>query len=159
VSAARISGGKMIRVVALCCVFLLAAGIAAAGEKKLMHCFAFTALDSASDADWEAFYKATDALPSKIPGLTKVWYGKLRAPLMLASTTTGEDYKKLRAAKPGEEMTIPVRKDVRQYGVCMEMADEGTLKAYSDSPAHKDWEAAYGKVRRPGTTSFDILGQ
>ena len=48
-----------------------------AAEKTLMHCFAFTPIESASQAEWDAFYKATDELPKKIKGLKRVWYGKL----------------------------------------------------------------------------------
>ncbi len=140
-------------------VLLLAAGMASAGEKALMHCFAFTALDSATEADWQAFHKATDALPAQIPGLTKVWYGKLRNPVAQLSATNGADYQKMRDAKAGEELSIPVRKDVRQYGVCMEMKDAAALKSYADSPAHKAWVAVYEKVRKPGTLTLDLLGQ
>jgi hypothetical protein len=109
-------------------------GIAPAGEKKLMHCFTFTPIESASVAEWRAFYEATDQLPKKIPGISHVWYGKLRRPL----TVDG-----------GE----------RKYGVCMEMANEDTLKSYGEHPFHKEWMNSYSKVRVEGTTTFDILGQ
>lgn len=122
---------------------LLFTGVVAAGEKKLMHCFAFTAVESASDSDWQAFFNATDALPKKIKGVSKVWYGKLRSPLSIT-----------RVDSKGE-----VTKIQRQWGVCMEMRDEAALKAYVDDPAHKDWNDAYSKVRQRGTTTFDILGQ
>ena len=105
-------------------------GVAAAGEKKLMHCFAFTPIESATPAQWKAFYDATDQLPKKISGISHVWYGKLRRPL-----------------------------DTRKYGVCMEMANEDTLKVYTDHPFHKQWVDVYSKVREEGTTTFDILGQ
>jgi hypothetical protein len=109
-------------------------GIAPAGEKKLMHCFTFTPIESASVAEWRVFYEATDQLPKKIPGISHVWYGKLRRPL----TVDG-----------GE----------RKYGVCMEMANEDTLKSYGEHPFHKEWMNSYSKVRVEGTTTFDILGQ
>jgi hypothetical protein len=137
----------------------LAAGCASAGEKKLMHCFAFTAIDSASPADWEAFFKATDDLPGTIPGLARVWYGKLRRPVALVTPADAASHKKAVAAGAGEEVTIPVRRVEQRWGVCMEMADEAALKTYAGHPAHKAWEQIYGKVRQPGTTSFDILGQ
>jgi|SRR6266576_953039 antibiotic biosynthesis monooxygenase (ABM) superfamily enzyme len=105
-------------------------GMAAAGEKKLMHCFAFTPVESATPAQWKAFYDATDQLPKKVPGISHVWYGKLRRNL-----------------------------DTRKYGVCMEMANEDTLKVYTDHPFHKQWVDVYSKVREEGTTTFDILGQ
>jgi hypothetical protein len=113
---------------------MLLASTAMAGEKKLMHCFAFTAVKEATQADWDAFYKATDDLPKKIKGVSHVWYGKLSRPI----TVDGE---------------------VRQYGVCMEMDSADVRRAYGSDPAHAAWNAAYAKVRVEGTTTFDILGQ
>lgn len=119
-------------------VLMLATGLSA-GEKKLMHCFFFTVIDAATPADWDAFAKATDDLPSKIPGLTKVWHGKLMRPLSYPDGKGG--------------------KVVRQHGVCMEFSDEAALKAYAPHPAHKEWEAVYAKVRVPGTTTVNFMGQ
>jgi hypothetical protein len=113
---------------------LLLASTATAGEKKLMHCFAFTAVESATQADWDAFFKATDELPKKIKGLSHVWYGKLANPLRVGGAT-------------------------RQYGVCMEMDNEKVREAYGKDPAHDEWNKAYGKVKVDGTTTYDILGQ
>lgn len=135
---------------------LLATGVLSAGEKKLMHCFAFTPLPGATEADWQDFYKATDALPGKIPGLDRVWYGKLRQNLTVFSTSS-ETRKKLAARE--ENVTGPVSALVRGYGVCMEMNSLETLKTYTAHPAHQDWEKVYSKVRQPGTTTFDIVGQ
>src|SRR5277367_2870608 len=90
---------------------MLLASVAPAGEKKLMHCFAFTPLKSATQADWSAFYKATDDLPKKIKGVSRVWYGKLASPF------------------EAEEMS-------RSYGVCMEMTDRAARESYGDDPAH-----------------------
>ena len=142
---------------AICAASLLfGATTLAAGEKKLMHCFAFTPLDSATSSDWDAFYKATADLPQKVPGVTKVWSGKLLRPLPIFNTDA-ESRKKLNA---GEKMaTAEVTRKMRQYGVCMEMNDEAALKTYATAPGHKDWLAAYEKVREAGTTTFDIIGQ
>lgn len=148
----------MKRIVAVIFAVCLTTAMAAAGEKKLMHCFAFTAIESATPADWNAFYKATDELPGKIPGLTHVWYGKLRNP-QSQFFTDRETSQKLAAATAGEPVNGPVTRRVRQYGACMEFNDESALKAYVDNPAHKQWEKAYEKVRQPGTASFDLLGQ
>jgi hypothetical protein len=115
---------------------LLFAGVLSAGEKGLMHCFAFTPVATATEADWNAFYKATDELPSKIKGLQKVWVGKLRAPVKLSATA-----------------------GAREYGVCMLLDDVAALKAYDDHPAHDAWVEVYSKVRQPGTSTFDIIGQ
>lgn len=113
---------------------------AAAGEKKLMHCFAFTEIESATDADWAAFMKATNELPDKIDGLEKVWVGKLRRPLRQYGRNQDEPR-------------------VRQSGVCMEMADEAALEVYATHPAHSEWVKVYEKVRVAGTTTFDIIGR
>ncbi len=122
----------MIRIVAVAFALFLLAGVMSAADGKLMHCFAFTAIESASQADWDAFYKASDALPGKVPGLLHMWVGKLRRPL-----------------KSGDA--------VRQYGACMEFKDEAALKAYADSAGRKEWFAIFEKVRVPGTTTYDIL--
>ena len=122
----------------LCCAAgLLLASTAMAGEKKLMHCFAFTVIESASQADWNAFYTATDELPKKIKGVSHVWYGKLAHPLRIGGANGV----------------------TRQFGVCMEMTDAAAREAYGKDPAHEAWNAAYDKVHVEGTTTFDILGQ
>lgn len=117
-----------VRLMGLLAGMLLFSSLGAAQEKKLMHCFFFTPIAEATQADWDAFYKSTYALPGKIPGLTTVWAGKLR-----------------RATAN------------REYGVCMEMANEAALKVYADHPAHTDWVKVYEKVRVAGTSTFDII--
>ena len=128
-----------IRLAIAAATLLLSSTAALAGEKKLMHCFAFTVIDEATAADWDAFKSATDALPGKIPGLTKIWHGKLSRPLTVYNAK-------------GDKLT-------RQHAVCMEMDGPDTLKAYSANPAHADWLKAYEKVRKPGTTTYDINGE
>jgi Stress responsive A/B Barrel Domain len=127
---------KSIRLATLLAALFLCSGAVRAGEKGLMHCFAFAPLPSATDADWQAFYKATDELPGKIEGLQKVWVGKLRAPQKLNPNA-----------------------GVREYGVCMLLDGPDALKAYDEDPAHAAWIEIYSKVREPGTTTFDIVGQ
>jgi len=114
-------------------VLLLTNG-AFAGEKKLMHCFAFTPIATATPAEWDAFFKATDELPKKIKGLRHVWYGKLAHPLKHNNA-------------------------IREYGVCMEMDSAEVRENYGKDPAHEAWSKAYAKVHVDGTTTFDILGQ
>ena len=109
---------------------LLFAGALSAGDKGLMHCFYFTPVKTATQAEWQAFFTATDALPEKIPGLTRVWYGKL--------------------VRPGLD---------REYGACMLFEGPEALKTYAGHPAHKEWADIYSKVRVYGTTTFDIVGQ
>jgi hypothetical protein len=113
---------------------VLTASLAMAQGGKLMHCFYFTPVDAATTADWEEFYKATAALPGKIPGLNNVWFGKLRRPLS--------------AGGPA-----------RAHGVCMEMDGEAALKTYAGHPAHTEWVKVYSKVRQEGTTTVDIIGR
>ncbi|MGH9672736.1 MAG: hypothetical protein ACRD44_06100 [Bryobacteraceae bacterium] len=127
-----------------------------AGEKKLMHCFAFTVIPEATEADWAAFKKATDALPGKIPGLTKVWYGKLRAPVNI-HTVDAATSKKLGASE--KDVAGTVNRVRRSYGVCMEMDSLDALAVYSKHPEHDAWVKAYEKVRVAGTTTFDIIGE
>jgi hypothetical protein len=133
---------------------LLLAGAVSAGENKLMHCFAFTAVDAATDGDWQAFFKATDALPGKIPGLTKVWYGKLARPLAVFNPDA-ETRKKI--TKESTKVNGDFNMMRRQWAGCFEFTGPDALKAYADHPAHKEWEAVYSKVRVAGTTTYDIL--
>lgn len=136
---------------------IVSAGLAAA-ETGVMHCFAFTPLEGATQADWDAFYKATNALPQKIKGLKQVWVGKLARPLNVPSLNIQdpEARKKMMADGKG---TADFTMNRREYGACMWFADEAAFKAYGGDPAHKEWEAVYSKVRRPGTTTYQILAQ
>ena len=146
---------QMILKTAFCGLFAATALVHAA-DKPLMHCFTFTAVDGASQADWDAFHKATDALPKKIPGVTKVWYGKLARPMSVYSPddAAGQKFRGGAAKASGEFTRLQ-----RQYGVCMEMKGQSAYDAYAKSPAHEEWNAAYSKVRVEGTTTFDIIGQ
>lgn len=137
-------------------ILLLCSTFAFAGEKKLMHCFAFTTIDSATPEQWTAFQKATDELPSKIKTISRVWHGKLMRPLQQYQAADPDTAKNFGAQRSG---TGNFNRLTRSYGVCMEFASEAALKAYVDDPGHKEWSAAYEKVRVAGTTTFDILGQ
>ena len=132
-------------------------GSLTAGEKSLMHCFAYTTIETATPAEWEAFYKASDALPKKMPFIKRVWFGKLRGPLATFQVDAAAN-KKLRAG----EKNVDAKTNFlpRQAGMCIEF--EGgpeVLKTYSAHPFHAEWMAAYEKVRVAGTTTYDILGQ
>ena len=127
-----------------------------AGEKGMMHCFAFTVIDTASAEEWKAFEEATDAWPSKFKGIQKVWHGKLRSPLA-QFTVDAEARKKLAAG--GKDVDAKANRLMRQHGVCMLMEGEGTLKEYTAQPYHKEWMSKYEKVRVAGTTTYDILGK
>jgi hypothetical protein len=143
---------------AACAAVLLWCGSAMAGEKKLMHCFAWTAIPEATQADWDAFFKASDELPKKIKGIEWVWYGKLVSPLSVPGLVQA-DPDAFKQYQVGETITAQVHRMARQWGMCMEMKDANVLKAYADDPYHKAWGDAYAKVRVEGTTTFNIVGQ
>ena len=102
-------------------------------QKTLMHVFAYTPPDGAAPQDFANFEKATFDMVGKVPGLRKVWAGKLRELV------------------PAENDTI------RSYGVAMEFDDVQALGAYAEHPVHREWMKVYEKVRRQGTTTLDIL--
>jgi hypothetical protein len=129
-----------------------------ASEKTLMHCFAWTVKSEATQADWDAFAKASDALPEKIKGIVRVWYGRLYAPLSQVSIA-GMDNADFKKFQSGERVTSPVTRLWRQYGMCMEMKSADALKAYDADPYHQIWTDAYSKVRNEGTTTFNILSK
>jgi hypothetical protein len=144
------------RVAVLTLSLMVLTGTLAAADGKLMHCFFFTPVAGATDADWQAFYKATDELPKKIPGLLNVWYGKLVRPMQLFNVDA-ETRKKLSDATNKVEGQATITRVLRQHGVCMEFKDQAALKVYADHPEHKAWETAYSKVRIPGTTTVDFV--
>lgn len=131
-----------------------------AGEKDLMHCFAWTPIATATQADWDAFYKATDALPQKISSVKSVWVGKLARPLTLLTTADAEARKK---AAAGEKATAELTAQRREHGACFAIKGgsepAAILKEYASHPYHKEWLAAYEKVRVAGTTTYDIVGR
>jgi hypothetical protein len=144
---------------ALCAAgLLLSAAAALPAERTVMHCFAYTPIAEATQADWDAFHKATDALPQKIKGIRRVWHGKLARPLAQYSLTTQDAAARKKVMDEGKG-TTDVAVARREYGVCMEFENEAAFKAYGPDPAHKAWEEVYGKVRRPGTTTFQIIPQ
>ncbi len=103
-------------------------------QKTLMHVFAYTPLQGATPQDFDNFKKASANMVGKIPGLKRVWVGKLRRPL--------------------DQGTMK-----REYGVAMEFDDAKALDAYAKDSAHDAWVKVYEKVRVEGTTTFDILGE
>ena len=129
----------MKKVLVLLTALFVLSPLTRAGEEGLMHCFAFTEKEDAEEADWKAWFETTDALPDKISGLEKVWYGKLKRPLRQYNREGEETY--------------------RQWGACMLFDDQAALERYAEHEAHDDWVEVYSQVRVPGTTTYDILGQ
>ena len=103
--------------------------------------------------------KATDELPGQIPGLTKVWCGKLRRPVVIVGPANAQANMLILNSKPGVDLETTVRRSDLQWGVCMEFANEDALKRYANAPAHKAWVELYKKVRVQGTMTFDLPGK
>ena len=103
-------------------------------QTTLLHVFAYAPVKGATPQDLDTFTKATADLVGKVPGLKRVWVGKLGTPI---------------DAPDGKQI----------YGVGMEFEDAKTFEAYADHPAHKDWEKVYRKVRVAGTTTIDVVGE
>ena len=148
----------LLPVFACAAALLSTAPAAQAGEKKLMHCFAWTSIKEAPPADWQAFFKASDALPGKIKGISKVWYGKLASPLG-QTTIRKADPDTIKKLNAGEQAAAEVARTPRDWGMCMEMKNADVLKAYDTDSYHKIWTDAYAKIRVEGTTTFNIIGQ
>ena len=103
-------------------------------ETTLMHVFAFTPLEDATEQDFAAFHAATAEMVAQIPGLRRAWFGRLLQP-------------------------IPGTPRPREYGVAMEFDSVEALRAYAGHPAHSAWEQVYARVRVQGTTTLDIPGE
>lgn len=138
-------------------IFLLLASLAFGQQRTLMHCFTFTEIPEASAADWDAFRKATDELPSQIAGMRRVWHGKLARPMGLLQTDGAMEADNQKKLREGGSVPAQVKMIRRHYGVCMEFDGPDALKAYAKHPAHDAWMKLYEKVRVAGTTTFDIL--
>ncbi len=104
-------------------------------QKTLMHVFAYTPVEGATQSDFDNFKRATAEMAGKVPGLKRVWIGKLREPI------------------PGEGDRI------RTFGVAMEFDNSDALDAYAGNAVHREWERVYERVRVQGTTTLDILGE
>ena len=121
----------MKRLAMFAAVLTLSAVSAFAGEKAVMHCFAFTPIAEATQADWDAFYKASDMMPKKIKNVKHVWYGKLLRPLNVGGAR-------------------------REHGMCIAFDGTGALYVAQGSARHRpsDWAVdlmsknAFGSVWR-----------
>ena len=129
------SCGKALIVAGGVILFLAGCAVGRSGEKEktLMHVFAYTPLESATPQDFINFEKATAEMVGKIPGLRRVWVGKLREPVAAENDR------------------------IRTYGVAMEFDNEQALQVYAQHPVHSDWVRVYERVRQQGTTTLDIM--
>ena len=103
-------------------------------QKTTVHAVAWTLLEGATEQDFENFRVATANLVTVMPGLRRAWVGKLRAPLVVGDTT-------------------------RTHGLVLEFDDVQSKEAYSTHPTRAPWAEVWAKVRVPGSTNFDVVGE
>jgi hypothetical protein len=103
-------------------------------QQTTIHAAAWTAADSMTQQDFDNFKKLSAGLVGQVPGLRRIWVGKLAKPI------TAEGIQ-------------------RNYGVVLEFDDAKSKEAYS-SNRPPEWYATLNKLRNPqGSTSFDVVGE
>jgi antibiotic biosynthesis monooxygenase (ABM) superfamily enzyme len=105
-----------------------------ATERSMVHFAAWTAKDGLTQAELDAFKSSLTKLPDMFPGLERVWVGKLGAEV----TANGEK---------------------RNYAIALQFQDYKSKLAYSSSPRREEWLTMFETVRKPGSTSFDLIGE
>jgi len=93
--------------------------------KSVIHVVTVSWKAEATPEQIKAALDGVKALPAAYKGITRVWV-----------------------------KSIKVQGD-RTHAFVMEFADEAALKAYTDSPAQKEWYKVYLPIRQQSTT-FDI---
>jgi len=112
-------------------LFSLGAATARAGEtapKSIIHVVTVAWKPDATPEQIQAALDGVKALPAAYSGITHVWV------------------KSIKVQNPkGTE--VP-----RTHVFVMEFADEAAFKAYTDSPAQKEWYKVYTPIRAQSTT-------
>jgi hypothetical protein len=103
-------------------------------EKSTIHCAAWTAKDGLTPAEFDTFKASLSKLPDMFPGLRRVWVGKL-----------------------GTEVTYNNEK--RDHAIALEFESYQAKQAYSKSPRRDEWLKMFETVRKPSSTSFDVVGE
>ena len=103
-------------------------------QKTTIHAVAWTPQENATPQAFEDFKKATEHLVEVMPGLQRAWVGKLRRPLVHGDVT-------------------------RTYGLVLEFDDVDSKVAYSSHSTRAPWAEVWSKVRVPGSTNFDVIGE
>jgi len=103
-------------------------------QKTVLHCAAWTAKDGLTQAEFDAFKASLSKLPDMFPGLRRIWVGKL-----------------------GSEVTYNNEK--RDHSIALEFDSYAAKQAYSNSPHRPEWLKMFESVRKPGSTSFDLVGE
>jgi uncharacterized protein (DUF1330 family) len=115
---------------ALLTASLLAFGASSASAadtapKSVIHVVTVAWKDGTTPEQIKAALDGAVALPAKYKGITRVWVKSIKV------------------------------QGGKNNAIVMEFADEAALKAYTDSPAQKEWYKAYLPIRKESTT-FDI---
>jgi hypothetical protein len=105
--------------------FATTTGSAQTSPTSVIHVVTVKFKDDAKPAQIKAALDGVLALPAKYKGITRVWV-----------------------------KSIKVQGD-KTHAFVMEFTDEAALKAYTDSPAQKEWYQIYLPIRDASTT-FDI---
>ncbi len=116
--------------------FLLVSGasIASAADtapKSVVHVITVGWKDGTTPAQIQAALDGAKALPTAFPGITHVWTKAIKV------------------------QNLDEAKVKKTHVIVMEFADEAAFKAYTDSPAQKEWYKVYQMIRQQSTT-FDI---
>ncbi len=101
-------------------------------QKTVIHAASWTALDSLTPKDLDNFRKETAGLVGKVHGLRRAWVGKLREPV----TFDGNK---------------------RDYGIILEFDDVKSKNDYSANHP-SPWYDDFNKLRKPGSSNFDVVG-
>jgi uncharacterized protein (DUF1330 family) len=81
----------------------------------------------------KAALDGAQALPAQYKGITHVWIRSIKVQNVKGTPKDAE----------------------KTHAIVMEFVDEAALKAYTDSPAQKEWYKVYMPIRQESTT-FDI---
>ena len=120
--------------------FLLTAGLLVLGTnglaaqtapKSVIHVVTVAWKPDATPAQIQAALDGVQALPASYPGITHVWTKAIKI------------------------QDAPGAKLKKANVFVMEFVDEAAFKAYTDSPAQKEWYKVYIPIREQSTT-FDI---
>ena len=103
-------------------------------QKTVIHAVAWTPTEGFTPQSLEELKQATAVLVQSVPGMQRAWVGKLRQPLTVGNAT-------------------------RSYGLILEFDDLKSREAYSTHPNRAAWAKVWEKVRAPGATVFDVLGE
>ena len=85
--------GKLVQVALGLMLFVAGCGVGrqAGMERTLMHVFAFTPLEGATEQDFADFRAATEKMVGEIPGLRRAWYGRMLQPIRSEERRVGKE--------------------------------------------------------------------